>query len=127
MIGNWSLEEQYQWDNEAKQWAPGILLDDGTMTDVPPEPINTEIIKGIDKNWCPDVKPESGAEYITIIPGGCWKMSGKTGVAADIPPESGSGVMSWEIQNSNLEMDISFKDASGDEIGRNKAVLAPLK
>lgn len=127
LVGNWSLEGQYAWDPEAKQWAPGIVLDDGTVTEVPPEMIITEILQGVDSDWCPDAKAESGAEYVTIVPGGCWKVTGSAMVAVDIPPEEGSGSMAWEIRGSTLEMDITFKDASGAETDRNKAVLARLQ
>jgi hypothetical protein len=125
LISNWSLEEQYVW--ESNQWVPGIVLDDGTATEIPPEPIIMEILGGVDSAWCPDVKQESGAEYITIVPGGCWKVTGNTMTEIDLPPEAGTGSMNWQIKDSKLEMDITFKDQSGTETNRNKAVLLALR
>jgi hypothetical protein len=126
LVGNWSLEAQYVWDSQSGQWAPGIPLEDGTMTQTPPEPIITEILGGIDTSWCPDSIQETGAEYITILPGGCWKVSGNTMAEVDLPPDMGTGEMAWEIKDSNLEMDITFKDPDGTVSARNKAVLIPL-
>ncbi len=126
LISNWSLEEQYIWDIVTNQWAPGIFLEDGTVTAIPPEPIIMEILGGANTDWCPDAKPESGVEYVTLVPGGCWKVAGNTMTEIDLPPEAGTGSMNWQIKDSKLEMDITFKEPDG-AVNRNKAVLLALR
>lgn len=127
LVGAWSLEKQLQFNPETSKWEPGIILDDGLAVEAPPEPTTIEFIKGMDSEWCAGIAQESGVEYLSMIPGGCWKLKGNALEEVGMPPEVGIGTMSWEKTGEALEVTITYNDETGAELSRNKIVLSSLK
>lgn len=127
LIGAWSLDKQLQWNPETSAWEPGIVLDDGSATEVPPEPTTIEFVRGLDAEWCSGIEAESGVEYISMLPGGCWQVKGDVLKEVGMPPEVGVGSLSWEKKGENLEITISYNDETNTELSRSKAALSPMK
>ena len=127
LIGVWSLDKQLQWNPETSAWEPGIFLDDGSVTEVPPEPTIIEFVKGLDVDWCAGIETESGVEYVSMLPGGCWQVKGDVLKEVGMPPEVGIGSLSWEKKGENLEITIAYNDETNAELSRSKAVLGPMK
>lgn len=127
LIGAWSLDKQLQWNPETSAWEPGIPLDDGSAVEVPPETTTIEFVRGLDTDWCTGIETESGAEYVSMLPGGCWQAKGDVLKEVGMPPEVGFGSLSWEKKGENLEITISYTDETNAELSRSKAVLSPMK
>lgn len=127
LTGNWSLEKQVTWNTETKTWEPGIPLDDGSLTDVPPDEEIMELAPGLDKDWCAGVEQEGNVEYISMIPGGCFKVAGSALEEVGVPPEAGITTVTWVKSGENLELTFVFKDETGAELSRDKSILSPVK
>ncbi|MBI4979972.1 hypothetical protein HZC30_00270 [Candidatus Woesearchaeota archaeon] len=131
LLGFWKQEKQYNWNNETKNWEPGLVLENGTITDTLPEPSYREFIKGIPKyipvESCPVDPTEKGIEYFTMMPGGCFRYYG--GIRLEFIPMQdalGSGYTDWVLKGESqeiLELETTVLDETGAVFDQSKAIF----
>ncbi|MBI5065325.1 hypothetical protein HZA97_03735 [Candidatus Woesearchaeota archaeon] len=109
ILGKWEVEKQYSWNEETNQWDPGLVLEDGTITEnvkASGSPVYNEFTLGGPN--CPRGNP---AKYVTITPTDeCYLIKGNI---LERTPGGGFNISvshEWQLKEGKLEFVTTIQD-----------------